>query len=213
VGLNTLGCRSKKLFSGLASGRLGDKFPWQQFTMNRTEFVTSKSLPPNSQLREPSDMKKDEIENHLTYWRARQESEPTAAAVFSVKMYCSGRVSGDLEPVKNTKKSKRQEAKTKKGKKAVRSAGPEVQATGVPSAEGQWLNTGLDFGMASAVSEPANGERSLIDVNMPRNEGMATAIPTCGLSLAPDMQESYGGDEHLSTDLEVELDPELLDFL
>lgn len=158
-------------------------------------------------------MKKDEIENHLAYWRARQESEPTAATVFSVKMYCGGRVSGDLEPAKNTKKSKRKEAKTKKGKEAVRSPGPEVQATDAPSAEGQWLNTGLHFGMASAAREPGNGERSLMDVSMPGNEVMATAIPTCGLSLAPDMQESYGGDEHLTTDLELELEPELLDFL
>jgi len=59
-------------------------------------------------------MRKDEIENHLSFWRAWQASELTASKVFRFKMCCTGCTSRELEPARYERSMKKAEGKKKR---------------------------------------------------------------------------------------------------
>ena len=62
---------------------------------------------------EPTDMKKDEIQEHLSFWRERQASKLTPATIFQFKMCCTGHGLGDLQPSRYPDESKEPKITTK----------------------------------------------------------------------------------------------------
>jgi len=162
-------------------------------------------------------MRKDEIENHLSFWRAWQESEPTASKVFRFKMCCTGRTSGELEPARYERSTKKAEGKKKRKRILAGGKAPTAGAladipTPVPSSVGP-LGDLPRFPTESG--HLADGGRHNVDnVNMQRDTDQdSDRIPPCGLSLPPDMQPGYSGQDQVLEDLDFDLDPELASLL
>ena len=183
------------------------------FASKRLEFVDKKFLPAGSELRDPSDMKKDEVDNHLSFWRSRQESEPTAGKVFRFKACCIGRTSSQLQPAtygsRPRSEGKKKQKKTRAGDKV---ATPTTQA-------GPQVPVLLSIDQLNSFRFPPDsnhladgGQHNVVNINMqgalgeePDND----RIPPCGLSLPADMQPGYSGHDENFPTLDVELDPEL----
>jgi hypothetical protein len=165
-------------------------------------------------------MKKVEIDAHLSFWRARQQSEPSKD-VFRFKMCCTGRASAELEPAKYKGKSKRQPqeaTKKQRRKKKNTSRISDNIASADPANENNWQTTALQFTMTEpgpnghAPGIPTIGQQSFLDINMPPSARETTTnVSQCGLSLPTDMQQqSY---TEAPNPLLQDLDPELLAYL
>lgn len=159
-------------------------------------------LPPDSRLRDPSDMKKEEIQIHLSFWRERQASEPTSATIFRFKMSCTGRASGDLQPARyldslthtipapNMTTTKRR----KKGQshKAPATSTPAlgiqpVTAEALATTAGDLQqNVMFQFDLTANNTEAANmaNDTTLLNINMGLNVPISTPS---GLFLPDDM--------------------------
>jgi len=187
-----------------------EKFPWQLFASKRTEFIDKKFLPAGSELRDPSDMKKDEVDNHLSFWRSRQESEPTAGKVFRFKSCCTGRSSGELEPARYGSRPRSEGKKKRKTTKAGGKVATPATQAGTPA-----VLPSVDhlFGFPPDSHHPT--EHNVVNRNIMHgypDEGQDNdQIAPCGLSFPPDMQPGYRGHIEIfpNLDLEPELDPEL----
>lgn len=162
-------------------------------------------------------MKKDEVDNHLSFWRLRQESEPTAGKVFRFRACCTGRTSSELQAAlygsRPRSEGKKKQKKTKAGgKEAIPATQAGAQVAVLPLVD--QLNA---FGFPADSDRSADGsQHNLVNINMQGAVGEEPAndrIPLCGLSLPPDMQPGYSGHDENFPNLDFELDPELACFL
>jgi hypothetical protein len=58
--------------TGFASGRATARVPWKHIFENHQDFVEPRYLPQGRKIKDPSSMVKEEIEDILSFWRARQ---------------------------------------------------------------------------------------------------------------------------------------------
>jgi hypothetical protein len=191
---------------------------------NKSQLVDDKFLPRDSKLRDPSDMKKDEIQRHLSFWRERQASERSAGTIFRFKMCCTGRGSSDLEQTKYPDESTRRKrptdtttkTKKKQSRKAAAKSAPTVNepveqaATdeALATTAGDWQQNGtFQFDTSSNNIQGAD-RQTVLDINMQPQQDVSTPS---GLFLPDDM--NLGGDLDNTGLGNVELDPELLECL
>src|SRR6266567_2947760 len=132
-------------------------------------------------------------------------------------MCCTGRTSGELEPAKYEHSTKKAEGKKKR--KRIPAGGKVPTAgtlanipTPVPLSVGP---SGDLSGFPTESGHLADGGRQNVhNVNMQGDtDEDSDRIPLCGLSLPPDMQPGYSGQDHVLEDLNFDLDPELASLL
>src|SRR6266567_6414892 len=132
-------------------------------------------------------------------------------------MCCTGRTSGELEPAKYEHSTKKAEGK-KKRKRIP--AGGKVPTAGtladIPTPVPSSVSLSGDLsGFPTESGHLADGGRQNVhNINMQRDtDEDSDRILPCGLSLPPDMQPGYSGQDQVLEDLNFDLDPELASLL
>ena len=83
--------------TGFASGRSTARMLWKQISENHQEFVEPRYLPAGQKIKDPSSMVKEEIEDILSLWRARQTMDSGKNRFWFKKCFINA-ANKDLQP-------------------------------------------------------------------------------------------------------------------
>ena len=113
-------------------------------------------------------MKKDEIQEHLSFWRERQASELTPATIFQFKMCCTGQVSWWIKRIQNHNEKAQEQGAITQGPRYVNSHSWCTNRNGWGPCPHGWICAQRCYVlMADNTEGPnmANGT-TLFDINM-----------------------------------------------